>query len=346
MLSKKLMLSAVVSGGLFLFAGAGGISVYGDAPQAQAAGHVPSQTLNVEVTKAKIQSIPNVVYAQVTARGYQNVALGMDILQPQKKGKMPAILFITGGGFINANKANDIQLRMHLAEAGYVVASATYRVAPTVVFPAPVEDMKAAIRFLKANADRFNIDPNRIGVVGQSAGGYLAAMVGTTNGSKTFDKGAYLNESSTVQAVVDMYGLSDLTKVGADYSEAVQETHKSAGATEALWVNGSPVFGGRDGGIFADPKAAEAANPISYIAGNKNHIPPFLLMHGDADRVVSPSQTDILFQDLKANGVNAERYIVPGAEHGGVYWEQETVQNVIVQFFDQYVKNSKGVTGK
>ena len=85
----------------------------------------------------------------------------MDILQPKSKEKLPAIVYVTGGGFINANKDNGIQLRMHLAEAGYVVASIQYRVAPTAKFPQPLEDVKSSIRYLKAHADQFNIDPDR-----------------------------------------------------------------------------------------------------------------------------------------------------------------------------------------
>lgn len=113
--------------------------------------------------------------------------------------------------------------------------------------------MKASIRYLRANANKFNIDPDRIGIVGGSAGGYLTAMAGVTSGTTTFDKGENLDQSSGVKAAVDLYGLSDLTRIGDDYSDAVKEAHKSAGTTEALWVNGSPVFGGRDGGILADP---------------------------------------------------------------------------------------------
>ncbi|WP_234355026.1 prolyl oligopeptidase family serine peptidase, partial [Acidaminococcus fermentans] len=153
--------------------------------------------------------------------------------------------------------------------------------------------------------------------VGGSAGGYLSAFAGTTSGTRTFDKGENLQESSQVNCAVDLYGLSDLSQVGMDYSPEVQQLHKSAGATEALWVNGSPVFGGKDGGVLADPKATEAANPIAYIGKNSA---PMLLMHGTADKVVSPGQTDLLYQALKAKGVPAERYEIPGAAHGGVYW--------------------------
>ncbi|VBB07261.1 alpha/beta hydrolase fold-3 [Lucifera butyrica] len=294
-----------------------------------------SKSLDVEIKHPLIQLISNVVYEQVPMRGYENVAMKMDVLKPQQKEKMPAIVFITGGGFINANKDSYIQQRMDLAAAGYVVASIEYRVAPTAVFPQPLEDVKSAIRYLKAHAEQFNINPDKIGVLGGSAGGYLAAMAGTTSGTKQFDKGDNLNQNSNVQAVVDLYGLSDLTRVGSDFSPEVQELHKSPGATEALWVNGSPVFGGKDGGILADPERAKAANPITYIS---DQTPPFLLMHGDKDTLVSPSQTEILHQALTAQGIESTRYVVKGAQHGGIYWIQPEVMQVIISFFDKHFK--------
>ncbi|MBP2656443.1 MAG: lipase [Firmicutes bacterium] len=294
-----------------------------------------SKSLDVQIKHPVIQLISDVVYEQVPMRGYDNVAMQMDVLKPKKAEKMPAIVFITGGGFINANKDSYIQQRMALAEAGYVVASIEYRVAPTAKFPQPLEDVKAAIRYLKANADKFNINANKIGVLGESAGGYLSAMAGTTNGTKLFDKGENLNQNSNIQAVVDIYGLSDLTRVGADFSKEVQEAHKSAGATEALWVNGSSVFGGKDGGILANPEEAKAANPLTYIS---KKTPPFLLMHGDKDTLVSPSQTEILHQALVAHGIESTRYVVRGAQHGGVYWVQPEVMQVVIDFFDKHLK--------
>ena len=276
---------------------------------AEAAVQYPSKTLEVAPVKTEVKQVSGVVYEQVPSRGYPNVPMQLDLLQPQKKTRMPAIVFVTGGGFINANRDNGVQLRNYLAEKGYVVASITYRVAPTAKFPQPLEDVKASIRYLRAHADQWNIDKDRIGIIGGSAGGYLSAFAGTTSGTKTFDKGENLQESSKVSCAVDLYGLSDLSQVGMDYSPEVQQLHKSAGATEALWVNGSPVFGGKDGGVLADPKATEAANPIAYIGKNSA---PMLLMHGTADKVVSPGQTDLLYQALKAKGVPAERYEIPG----------------------------------
>ena len=294
-----------------------------------------SKILNVKPVKPMMRFIPDVVYSQVPSRGFDSILLQMDVLKPQKQEKMPAIVYVTGGGFINANRANAIQERMALAEAGYVVASINYRVAPTAKFPEPLQDVKSAIRYLRANADKFGIDSNRIGIFGGSAGGYLSAFAATTSGSTEFDVGDNLNQSSAVKCAVDVFGLSDLTQVGADYSDEVKAAHRSSGATEALWVNGSAVFGGKDGGILVDKDAADKANPISYI--NKNSA-PMLLMHGDADKVVSPSQTDILFQALTEEGIPAERYIIPGAAHGGVYWVQDETMEVIIDFFDKYLK--------
>lgn len=319
---RRVVLSSLLLVGLAGFAGA-------------EAAHYPSKTLEVAPTKTEVKQVSGVVYEQVPSRGYPNVPMQLDLLQPQKKTKMPAIVYVTGGGFINANRDNGVQLRNYLAEKGYVVASITYRVAPTAQFPQPLEDVKASIRYLRAHADQWNIDKDRIGIIGGSAGGYLSAFAGTTSGTKTFDKGENLQESSKVNCAVDLYGLSDLSRVGMDYSPEVQQLHKSAGATEALWVNGSPVFGGNDGGILADPKAAAAANPITYIGKNSA---PMLLMHGTADKVVSPGQTDLLYQALKEKGVPAERYEIPGAAHGGVYWVQDKVLQVIGDFFDKYLK--------
>ena len=347
----KMAMTTVMAGGIMMMgqsamAAPAQPQVHVDSATKDMPGHVASKVLDVKADKTEVGLISNVVYEQVPSRGYANVPMQMDILQPKTKEKKPAILFVTGGGFINANKDNGVQLRMHLAENGYVVGSINYRIAPTAKFPEPLEDVKAAIRYLKANADRFGIDPARVGIVGGSAGGYLTAMAGTTSGTKTFDKGENLQVTSDVKAAVDLYGLSDLTQVGADFSEEVQAKHRSAGATEALWVNGSPVFGGRDGGILADKhissllhrfymQAAEAANPIHYISKTSA---PMLLMHGTADTVVSPSQTDLLYQALQKSGIPSERYLVTGAAHGGKYWVQEPVLKIITDFFDQYLK--------
>jgi acetyl esterase/lipase len=344
-MNKKWITSLILSGCLLAGGSAFAMEpIHVDSATANMPDKVQSQRLKVNVVTPEIKEISNVVYEQVPARGFENVAMKMDILKPQSKTPLPAIVYVTGGGFINANKDNGLQLRMHLAEAGYVVASIEYRVAPTATFPQPLEDVKASIRYLRANAKKFNIDPDRIGIIGGADGPtaifLTSKLAPELLGPIAIAAYSYMAlipmiQPSSVKAAVDLYGLSDLTRIGDDYSPEVQKSHESAGATEALWVNGSPVFGGRDGGINADAAAAKAANPITYIGKNSA---PMLLMHGTSDYIVSPSQTDLLFQALQKADIPSDRYLVEGAAHGGIYWNQAEVLNVITNFFNKYLK--------
>ena len=332
-MSKKILLTLAAAALLSL--GTARSEAAAPARSPAEAASAESILLTVSPQTPVISRISDIVYKQAPSRGYPNVALKMDILRPMSSKKLPAVICVPGGGFLSANKDNSVQLQMYLAEHGYVTASVEYRVAPTSTFPAPLEDVKASIRYLKAHADQFGIDPDRIGIIGGSAGGYLSAFAGVTSGTRTFDTGDNTDFTSDVKAAVDLYGLSDLTRIGDDYSKDIQEKHRSPGATEALWVNGSPVFGGIDGGISANPEGARAANPISYIGKNSA---PMLLMHGTADTVVSPSQTDLLFQALREHHIPSERYLVRDAGHGGIYWNQEEVLRIITDFFDRYLK--------
>lgn len=289
-------------------------------------------TVKPEITSVKL--ISNVVYSQTSDLGYPNVALKMDILQPNAQTPLPVVLFITGGGFIHANKDSYLQQRLSIAEAGYVVASIEYRVAPMVLFPAPLEDVKSAIRYLRANADKFGIDGKRAAVFGESAGGYLAAFAGTTNGTRQFDKGDHLDQNSDFQAVIDFYGLSDLTLVGEGFPDEVVQKHTSASSTEALWVNGSAIFN-EGGPITRYPDKAAAANPINYIS---QATPPFLIMHGSADTLVSPRQTERLHQALTAKNIDSTYYVVKGAEHGGSAWLQPDIMKITLRFLDKHLK--------
>ncbi len=296
-----------------------------------------SKQLEVPIQKLAVSLISDVVYSQPSIFGYPNYPLKMDILKPNSKDLLPAVVFITGGGFMAANKDNYLQQRMDISEAGYVVTSIEYRVTPQSTFPAPLEDVKSAIRYLRANAAKYGIDPNKIAVMGDSAGGYLAALAGTTNDIKEFDKGDLLDKSSSVSAVIDLYGLSDLTRIGEGYSKEVQEIHKSPSAPEAMWVNGAAVFG-PGGSILDHPDKAAKANPITYVTKDD---PPFLLMHGDQDTLVSPNQTQILHEALINKGVDSTRYVVKGAGHGGDVWAQPKIVNLIIDFLDSHLKGKE-----
>lgn len=293
-----------------------------------------SKILNVPLTRAKIHFVPDVVYAQVPTLETPYQLLQMDLLLPQIKRKLPAVIFVTGGGFISANRARMPQLRMFLAEKNFVVASINYRTVPNAKFPQPIEDVKSAIRFLKANAQKFSVDPEKICVVGDSVGGYLAAFAAVTNNAEMFNVGENLDMSSEIVAAVDLYGPSDLTHIAATFPVELQDLYNSAGSVTSLFVNGVPAFGGVDGGILAHPVSAERANPINYITKNSA---PMLLMHGTNDSVVSPAQTDLLFQALLSQDIEAERYLIPNAGHADEHWQQENVLGVITEFLLRHV---------
>lgn len=305
-------------------------------PFISVAKNIDTQTIDVKMTVPPIRMESDLAYSLTYNNMGRPIQLYMDLIQPYSEKPSPAVVFITGGGFMDAPKSKFVGQRVDMARAGYVVASIDYRVVPMVTFPGPIEDAKTAVRYLKAHAAQFNIDPNKIAVMGESAGGYLAAMVATTNGNRDFDKGEYLDQNSDVQAAVDLYGLSDLTNVGADFSKDIQEAHKSPAIPEAMLVNGIPWQGG--GSILSDLNKAKKANPITYISKNT---PPFLLMNGDSDNVVSPSQTKILHEALIKHGVDSTRYVVKGADHAGFLWYQPQIMDTVIKFLDKNLKNKK-----
>ncbi|MGV6988507.1 alpha/beta hydrolase fold domain-containing protein [Testudinibacter sp. P80/BLE/0925] len=296
----------------------------------------PQSTLiEVAIEKPLVNEWQDITYAQPLVMG-RPLNLKMDLLKPQSEEPLPAVLFVTGGGFLMSPKANYIQQRLAIAEAGYVVASIEYRHIPQGKFPDPLLDVKSAVRYLRAHAEEFGIDKDKIAIMGESAGGYFAALAATTNGEREFDVGENLDQSSVVQAAIDLYGLSDLTQIGADYSAEVQALHDGDNVSEALMLNGIPPFAA-GGAVKANPELAAQANPITHIS---NNTPPFLLLHGDADVLVSPSQTQILFEALAEKGVSAERYVVKNADHAGVYWAQPQVMQRVIDFLNQQFKPS------
>lgn len=286
------------------------------------------ESMNVTVTDGQIDVISGVVYSQVLSTR-SNRALRMTLLVPRTRTPKPAIVYFPGGGFTSADYEKFIEMRMALAKAGFVVAAAEYRTVPDK-YPALVVDGKAAVRYLRAHASQLGIDTSRIGVIGDSAGGYLSQMVGTTNGEKEFDQGDYLDQSSDVQAAVTIYGISSLLNIGEGYSEQIQQVHASPAVTEALLVNG-PAFADFPGAsILSDSAKALSASPLGHV---KEHMPPFLIMHGSNDRLVSPVQSEQLFEALTEKGNDATYVTVEGAGHGDLYWFQQPVIEKVVGWF-------------
>lgn len=288
------------------------------------------QTIKVDITDKQIDVISGVVYSQITSLR-ANRQLKMTLLIPRTQELKPAIVYYPGGGFTSADHEKFIEMRMALAKAGFVVAAAEYRTVPDR-FPALVNDAKSAVRYLRVHAKQFNIDPDRIGVIGDSAGGYVSQMMGTTNGETEFDVGDFTEVSSDVQAAVTIYGISSLLNIGEGYSDAIQKVHASPAVTEALLVHG-PAFADFPGGsILSDPQKAMHASPLGHI---KKDMPPFLIMHGSADKLVSPVQSEQLYNALTENGNKADYVVVEGAGHGDIYWFQPAVINKVVDWFKE-----------
>ena len=228
------------------------------------------------------------------------VALTMDIYRSSQSsdGPVPAVLFVHGGGWEKGNASLDgvnALIARQLNQRGMIVAAVNYRLAPQYAWPAQIDDVKCAVRYLRANAERYGINPSEIGAWGGSAGGHLVSMLGTAGPNAGFDSGQYAEQSSSVQAVVDMFGPSDLTAGGwGPYATSVVQQ----------------VFGvtpGQDNGVLAK------ASPVTYIQPNE---PPFLIFQGVNDAVVPPSQSQELATRLQAAGDSATLVMVENAGHG------------------------------
>lgn len=291
-----------------------------------------ARIMETAIVRAQIDAIDEVVYSQIfKTTGVRQ--LKMSLLIPRTNDLKPAIVFFPGGGFIASDKGKYCELRMALAEAGFVVASAEYRTVPDI-FPALVEDGKSAIRYLREHASELGIDPERIGVIGNSAGGYVAQMLGTTNGEEAFDKGRFLDKSSEVQAAVTLFGISNLMTIGQGFPEHIQKVHESPAVTEALLLHG-PAFRSFAGAtILSDSAKALAASPMGHVTGTK---PPFLIMHGSGDTIVSPEQSKQLFHALKSGGNTVDYILLDGAEHGTIDWFQRPVMDTVVNWFKEHL---------
>jgi acetyl esterase/lipase len=269
----------------------------------------------------------------------------MDIQIPQTPGRRkPLVVFVPGGGFLQAPKESALDLRTYVAESGFVIASIQYRtVRNGATYRDGIADVESAIRHLRKNADRYQIDPRKVAVWGESAGGYLAAMVGVTNGIKIFEVGTDLDQSSDVQAVVDEFGPSDTSRTADDFDPHTKEAFIAKDNQTAQYTGMARGMHGLDTRM-----ATTAANPLTYV---KATAPPFVLFHGSQDKMVSPSQTLILHNALIAVGGHSTRYVLDGAGHGdqsflgdhesGLPWSAKQTMNIIVDFLNRSVGDTE-----
>ena len=297
----------------------------------------PDRDDQIQCGKTPLKTIQDVVYASPRLKDGKSLSLKMDILIPEPARKRTVVVYVPGGGFVVAAKEGALNLRTYVAESGFAVASIQYRTSRDgATYRDGVADIKAAIRYLRANAAKYAIDADRVVVWGESAGGYLAAMVGVTNHNGAFEAGADLNQSGDVQGVIDDFGASDISKMAADFDAPTQHaTYTNEGLIQ--YIGKASDAKTLDAGI-----ATTAANPLKYIQANA---PPFLILHGNQDRLVSPSQTLLLHDALVAAGARSTRYVVDGAGHGdlafmgdtqsGLLWSTNQVMNLIVTFLNR-----------
>ncbi len=285
---------------------------------------LPLALLAVAVPAAaqKPPTVPDTVIfeAGIEYTNPDNQHLQLDMAKPKTgDGPFPAILCVHGGGFRAGNRNGYDGQIIRLAEKGYVAVTVSYRLAPKYPFPAAVHDTKAAVRWLRANAKKYHIDPERIGVTGGSAGGTLAQMLGVTDGVKEFEgTGGNEKESSKVACVVNYYGANDFTK---SYG-------KSVDAAEVL-----PLYLG--GNLEKARGLHIKASPLYWVTPNAV---PTLCIHGTDDKYVAHEQSEWLVEKLKAAGVEAELLTLDKAGHGFQGKDAETAEKAMIAFFDKHLK--------
>jgi acetyl esterase/lipase len=268
--------------------------------------------------------------ADIAYAGTDNSRQRLDLLLPKKPKNdrpLPVIVYIHGGAWLGGHRtAGHGRLAGYVAGGEYAGVSVGYRLTKEATWPAQVHDCKAAIRWVRANAKKYNLDPDKIGVMGDSAGGHLAAMLGTSGGVKELEgkPGAHKDVSSKVQCVVELFGPSDLPAM-KDYPSSLD--HDAPGSPEGKLV----------GGRVSDKKAvAVAASPITYVSKDD---PPFLIIHGNKDMVVPYNQSERLSAALKKAKVECYFVTVDGGGHGG--FRNPEVQKRQQQFFDKHLRGGK-----
>lgn len=270
---------------------------------------------------------PGAAAAPADAKAFRDVKYGphaernvLDIYVPtDAEGPWPLVIWIHGGGWRNGSKGGGGPA-IGLLRQGFAVASINYRLSGNAPFPAQIEDCKAAVRFLRAHARQYGVDPERFGVWGSSAGGHLVALLGAAGDVQALegDVGDHDGVSSRVQAVCDWYGPTDLLQMGG--------SHDQPGSPESLLIGG-PIQENKD--------KAVRANPINYVSADD---PPFLILHGTSDPVVRYQQSELLAEALKKVGVECTLVPLEGAGHGGPQFQSPEVQKQVAEFFSQHLK--------
>jgi len=279
-------------------------------------------------------TIENIEYANVRGLSLQLDLRIPDAGQGTGSAPWPVILYLHSGAWVTGDRTGGPAIRQ--ASRGYAVASIDYRLAPYFTWPAQIEDCKAAVRWLRANAARYQLDPERIGVLGTSSGGHLAVVLGTSGGVDSLEGLALGNAqySSRVKAVVDMYGPTDLLKMQEQQLNCIPLDANSPALPPSLLMGCA---------IQDCQEKTETANPINYITRDD---PPFLIMHGMADCLVPWLQSQMLFGALQAQDLPAKLYLLPTAGHADKQFDELKYKQIISDFLDKNLRGPIQTTRK
>lgn len=276
------------------------------------------ETITVEVKAPQYVVVADVAFAQVDAwYGHTRRDLKMDIIYPEDKNeKYPCIVWICGGAWLTMDKSAHLAYLSELARSGFVVASVEYRTSNEAKYPLPLMDVKAAVRYLRAHSERYRIDTERFGVMGESAGGYLTSMTALVN-DKKYDVGEYLEYSSKVQAACPWYPPTDVQRF--PYSSA----EEAAASAESLLLGKN---------VALNREEALAICPVTYVT---KEAPPFMIIHGTEDGTVPFAQGELLHDKLEEAGCDVKLVAIKGADHADLQFFQNELWERIIDFFHE-----------
>lgn len=255
----------------------------------------------------------------------------LDLYLPETASErpLPLIVQIHGGGWRGGSKYPCPVVGM--VNRGYAVASVEYRFSQKAIFPAQIQDCQAAIRWLRAKSKQYNIDPDRIGVVGGSAGGHLSALVGTAGGKNAFTPiGGNESQSDRVQCVCDIYGPTNFASV-------IQQAAEDKNIKNVFKFNtpADPYSSLIGTSLDANKPLTDSVSPVHFVSKDS---PPFLILHGTHDALVPFAQSEEIVAALKAHGVEVWLQKLPGSGHGGPAFGKPQIITLMQNFFDKHLK--------
>ncbi len=262
-----------------------------------------------------------------------DVELKLDLARPPKgDGPFPLVVCIHGGAWQFGNRTAHHRTIRLLADHGYVAATVQYRLSPKYQFPAQVEDVKCAVRFLRANAKKYAIDPEHVAALGDSAGGHLSLLLGVMDSGDGLEgKGGNAGQPSKVQAVVNYYGPTDLSTWAAT---RLGDQMLKAGTGK----DGDTLLKDFVGTADRKDSIMKKASPLTYIDAKDAAV---LTLHGTTDQLVAVEQAKKLHAALKKAGVSERLEVLEGAGHGWGGEQRNRTDRLTVEFLDKYLKSKK-----